>query len=133
MARSNRVPQTGARRGVLGEDDWEAAEEAYASFRGRSDDVATIPKNTGLREAQVARIKNHLMVKDDHILWEGVGKLDADPMIVNAWNRMLSGKATATDLQLMVHEYLESRMEGIFKATVDAAHKAVSKRHPSGL
>jgi len=131
--RIRRSGKTGARFAELADDDWDAAEAAYDLFRRNTDDIDAISTNTGMPRFQVERVKYHIMIKSDHVLWEGVGRLDADPLIVNSWNRMLSGDVTPNDLQLMKHEYLESRMEGMFGTTLEEAHRAVSRRHPSGL
>jgi len=124
--------QTGARSGELGPHDWDAAESVYDAIRTQ-DDIAVIAQNSGMPEFMVDRVKNHLFFKDDHIKWEGLGRMDADPLIANAWNRLTVGTNTQLDLQLMRHEYLESRFESLFKTDLETAHRRVSSRNPSGL
>ena len=62
-----------------------------------------------------------------HQLDESVARFDADPMISNAWKRLESGTHLPKDLQLLDHEYFESRFEGIFKTNYRTAHEAANR------
>ena len=44
-----------------------------------------------------------------------VRRFDADPLIVNAWQRLREGRHTPKDVQLLEHEIFEARFEGIFQ------------------
>lgn len=47
-----------------------------------------------------------------------------DIEIADAWQRLQAGKFHRQDLDLLSHEYYESRFEGIFKTDYDTAHAA---------
>jgi hypothetical protein len=115
-------------------EGWEEAEKAYKAIRNSSDDdVINISRNTGIREAVIKRVKEHLFRKA-HILDAGISGFDADPATVNAWRRMEEGTYTPKDLQLLEHEYFESRFEGIFKTDYRSAHDAANRScRPSAL
>jgi RHS repeat-associated protein len=126
-----RLASTGARE--LAGSDFEAAEIIYEAIRQSTDDIAAIAKNTGMKQSQIARIKDHIFNKS-HILDDGVRRFDADPEIVNAWKRLENGSHTQKDIQLLKHELFESRFEGIFKTDYRKAHGAANRSgRPSGL
>ncbi len=117
--------QTGARQ-VLDPNTvkgWDAAEGAYDAIRGDATDVSAIAKNTGMSEARIARIKEHVFIKE-HALDSGVRRFDADPDIVNSWNRLKTGDWVESDLDLLQHERFESKFEAIFKTDYRTAHDA---------
>ena len=119
--------------GTIDPYDFEAAERAYESIRQMSDDVAAIARHTGISEARIARIKPYIF-SSLHQLDDGVRRFDADPLIVNAWQRLRGGRHTLQDVQLLEHEFFESRFEGIFKTTYRIAHAATNRSgRPSGL
>ena len=111
--------------------DWSAAERAYDTIR-KSDDMAAISANSGMRAFQISRIKGHVF-NNTHILDDGVRRFDADPAIVNSWNRLKSGNATERDLQFLRHEYFESKFEGIFKTNYRTAHDAALRSGRPGF
>ncbi len=125
--------QSGGRIRELTPHQWDEAESAYKLIRAMKDDALIISKNANMPEFIIQRIKNHIFYKNNHILDRGIGKLDADPLISNAWNRLLKGTHTDFDLQLLRHEYLESKFESIYQTTNRVAHEIVSTRNPSGL
>lgn len=129
----NRQPQHDVDIGTIDPYDFEAAERVYESIRVMGDDVAAIAQHTGISEARLARIKRHIFY-DFHQLDDGVRRFDADPLIVNAWQRLREGRQTLQDVQLLKHEIFEARFEGIFHTTYRIAHES-SKRsgRPSGL
>jgi hypothetical protein len=104
----------------------EKAEEYYERTRSRRDDVAQIAKHVGWREARVQRIKEHVFQKS-HRLDDGVRRFDADPEIANAWDRMIAGDHVSSDIDLMKHEYFESRFESLFMSEYRVAHNAAIK------
>jgi hypothetical protein len=114
--------ESGARR-VLDPTGWEAAEEAYNGIRASTFDVARISENSGMTEAQVSRIKEHVFFRE-HELDSGLRRFDADPEIVNAWDRLTAGDHVPSDLDLLRHEVFESRFESIFKTNYRQAHGA---------
>ena len=117
----------------LGPYDFAAAAHAYEVIRQTHDDVAAIARHTGMRESWSARIKAHLFSRT-HRLDDGVRRFDADPLIVNAWQRLWEGVHTPRDRQLLNHELFESRFEGIFRTNYRTAHEATNRSgRPSGL
>ena len=122
---------SGARE--LSRFDWTGAERAYELIRSSDSDVAAIAKNTGISEARVARIKDHVFNRT-HQLDDGVRRFDADPEIANAWRRMENGSHTSKDIDLMNHELFESKFEGIHKTDYRTAHDAANRSgRKSGL
>ncbi len=113
-------------------ESWDAAEEVYSVLRHTTDDIDDIARNSTLPRNVVERVKNHIFHKE-HLLDDGVRRFDADPEIVNAWQRLREGVPTERDLQLFKHEHAESLFEQFFGGTYRRAHEAVSARWPSGL
>lgn len=74
-------------------------------------------------EARIARIKEHVFIKE-HALDSGVRRFDADPDIVNSWNRLKTGDFVKSDVDLLQHEHFESKFEAIFKTDYRTAHDA---------
>ncbi|CDL86673.1 hypothetical protein XCR1_4300022 [Xenorhabdus cabanillasii JM26] len=119
------LKQTGGRQ-VLDPDSlagWEKAPKFYDKIRADPTDIPTIATNTGWKESHIARIKDHVFFKE-HQLRDGIGRFDADPEIVNSWERLKRGDHVKSDFDLLRHEYFESRFEGIFRTDYDTAHKA---------
>ncbi|WXG18762.1 hypothetical protein WDV75_03790 [Xenorhabdus griffiniae] len=117
------IKETGARR-VLDPDSvtgWEKAEKYYDKIRADPSDISAIARNTGWKESQIARIKNHVFFKE-HQLDRGIGRFDADPGMVNAWSRLTKGDHIPSDINLLKHEYFESKFEGIFRTNYRTAH-----------
>ena len=113
--------------------DFDAAAYVYEVIRRTHDDVAAIARHTGMRESWITRIKAHLFYRT-HSLDDGFRRFDADPLIVNAWQRLREGTHTLKDVQLLKHELFESRFEGIFRTNYRTAHEATNRSgRPSGL
>ena len=73
---------------------------------------------------KIQRIKSHLFY-DDHILRDGsIRPFDPNSEIAAAWDRLYRGDFVKNDIQLLEHEYFESRFERLFKTDYDTAHKA---------
>lgn len=125
VATNTGLKQTGARQ-LLNPNSlrsWDLADDAYASIRSNSADVAKVAENTGWSESRVARIKEHVFF-NEHQLDSGFRRFDADPDIVNAWSRLTTGDHVAGDINLLRHEIFESKFEGIFKTDYRTAHEA---------
>ena len=122
---------TGARE--LSAYDFDGAEKVYNQIRATKTDVADIAKNTGISQSKIARIKDHLF-NQKHILDDGLRSFDADPDIANAWGRLEKGNFTSKDLQLLEHEYFESRFEKLFQTNYRTSHDAANRSgRKSGL
>ena len=131
----NTIGQTGA-RSLSVEEMWRqeaAALRSYDDIRASTTDVQSIVGNTGLKDFQVERVKNHLFYDDTHQLRASVGRFDPDFEIGQAWQRMESGQHLPQDIQLFKHEYFESRFEKIFKTDYGTAHNKTQLRYPSPL
>ena len=102
---------------------YDLAEDAYVAIRADSADIAAISKNTGFAESRVARVKDHVFFKQ-HELDSGFKRFDADPDMVNSWNRLTKGDLVKSDIDLLRHEIFESKFEGIFKTNYRQAHDA---------
>ncbi len=102
------------------------AELIYEKIRLNTSDIKSIAQNTGLSEIKIERIKNHLFFKE-HQLNFVKGRFDADPLIVESWSRLESGKFTNHDIQLLNHELFESKFEGIFKTDYITSHNAANR------
>ena len=110
----------------LGPYDFDAAAHAYEVIRQTPGDVVAIARHTSIREAWIARIKEHLFYRT-HRLDDGVRRFDADPLIVNAWQRLQEGTHTPKDVQLLEHELFEAKFEGIFQTDYRVAHEATNR------
>ncbi|WP_426575353.1 hypothetical protein ACP179_01090 (plasmid) [Xenorhabdus stockiae] len=121
------VKQTGARQ-VLNPDSvigWEKAEKFYDKIRADHTDISTIVKNTGWKEFIIARIKDHVFFREHELGYgKGKGLFDADPEMVNAWERLKKGDFVKSDIELLRHEYFESRFERIFSTDYITSHNA---------
>ncbi|EMM4086337.1 hypothetical protein WAC87_004395, partial [Shigella flexneri] len=117
--------ETGGRQ-VLDPDSlsgWEKAESMYDLIRLDPNDISLIAKNTGWKESAIARVKDHLFFKN-HMLDKGLSRFDADPAIVNAWDRLKTGDYMPSDIDLLRHEQFESKFEGIFGTDYRVSHDA---------
>ncbi len=125
---TSKIKQTGGRQ-VLDPESlagWEKAELFYNKIRTDPTDICSNSKNTGWKESHVARVKDHVFFKK-HQLDDRFGKFDADPSMVNEWERLKKGDYVKSDIDLLRHEYFESRFEGIFSTIYRTAHEAAVK------
>jgi hypothetical protein len=117
--------QSGGKSDIFDPDEYlrnlDKADEMYDTFRSSTTDVASITRNTGMKDSRVQRIKEHLFIKE-HIKDHGVGRFDADYDIAQAWERLQKGTYNQSDIDLLNHELFESRFEGIFKTNYRTAH-----------
>jgi len=94
-----------------------SADEAYEAIRADSEDVATIARNTGIKPANIRKVKDHLFHQEhllDRYIDLGVPtemrRFDSDLSIANAWKRLKQGTHTQADLQLLRHEAAEAHL-----------------------
>ena len=64
------------------------------------------------------------MIQGQDQLDSGVRRFDADPEIVNAWDRLATGGGVQSDLDLLQHERFEAKFEAIYKTNYRTAHDA---------
>lgn len=69
----------------------------------------------------ISRIKDHVF-SNEHILDAGVKRFDADPEIADAWYRLTNGTYNQNDIDLLNHEYFESKFESFYKTDYRTAH-----------
>lgn len=71
-------------------------------------DCARIAANTGFREQDIRRIKNHVFY-EKHLLDDGLSRFDPDYEMAQSWQRLIEGKnIESRDIILLNHEFLES-------------------------
>ena len=80
----------------------------YENIRIDTTDISKIAQNTGMPEWKISRIKDHVF-SNEHILDAGVKRFDADPEIADAWYRLTNGTYNQNDIDLLNHEYFESK------------------------
>lgn len=98
----------------------------YQEIRALTDDVQKIAQNVNMSTHKIQRIKNHLFY-DEHILRDGIRRFDPNSDIAAAWDRLYKGDFVKNDIQLLEHEYFESKFERLFKTDYDTAHEATQK------
>ena len=104
------------------------ADKKYEAIRSCGDDVSKIANNTGWSPEKIARIKDHSFYKE-HILKNGISRFGADHEIAAAWDRLYHGDFIQNDIQLLEHEFFESRFESLYKTDYDTAHEAAIKNN----
>ena len=85
----------------------------YENIRIDTTDISKIAQNTGMPEWKISRIKDHVF-SNEHILDAGVKRFDADPEIADAWYRLTNGTYNQNDIDLLNHEYFESKFESFY-------------------
>lgn len=99
----------------------ETIDMEYENIRIDTTDISKIAQNTGMPEWKISRIKDHVF-SNEHILDAGVKRLDADPEIADAWYRLTNGTYNQNDIDLLNHEYFESKFESFYKTDYRTAH-----------
>ena len=94
----------------------------YESIHADKTDILKIVQNTGMSEWKIRRIKEHVFF-NEHILDAGVKRFDADPEIADAWYRLTNEDHTQNDIDLLNHEYFESKFESFYRTDYGVAHK----------
>lgn len=95
----------------------EAFEEAkveYERIRNDINDVKSISTNIDAEIEEVIRVKEHVFF-DSHTKKYGdgrieYGRLDEDPEIVNAWDRLSQNNHVSSDMDFFRHESYESNL-----------------------
>ncbi len=99
----------------------ETIDMEYENIRIDTTDISKIAQNTGMPEWKISRIKKHVF-SNEHILDSGVKRFDADPEIADAWYRLKNGTYNLNDINLLNHEYFESKFESSYKTDYRTAH-----------
>ena len=106
----------GALAGALNPESEEAEEHAfryYALVRKMKTDCKRIAANTGFREKDIRRVKNHIFYKE-HELYDGITARfhPSYQMAQQSWQRLIDGRNIQNrDIILLNHEFLESVLE----------------------
>ena len=99
----------------------ETIDMEYENIRIDTTDISKIAQNTGMPEWKISRIKDHVF-SNEHILDAGVKRFDADSEIADAWYRLTNGTYNQNDIDLLNHEYFESKFESFYKTDYRTAH-----------
>jgi uncharacterized protein YukE len=118
------------RNGIDFEVQW--ADQAYDSIRS-ADDIgaaATTASRYGFSEDDVRLVKDHVFF-DEHLKdmygEAEVGRFDANPRIVEAWQRIVDGNPHPADLDWLAHERYEAKfMADTGSPSYDRAHSATN-------
>ena len=106
---------TGVSAGALNPQSREALEHAiryYGLVRSMKTDCKRIAANTGFREEDIQRIKNHVFY-EEHELDDGLRRFDADYEMSQSWQRLIDGREIENrDIILLQHEFIESIFMG---------------------
>lgn len=105
------------------------AQTLYESIRNSNTDIQKISQNTTIPLELVEAIKKHVFF-EDHILRNGIiKKFDTDIDIADAWERLLNGNFTQSDLLFLQHEFAESLIMQGKIINYDIAHQFVDIRY----
>ena len=114
------------------------ADKAYQRIRANATDVASISKHTGMKMANVQKVKEHLFFTMhwlDRYVALGVpavmARFDSDIYIAQAWDRLALGRHTSKDLQLLRHEAAEAWYMRKIARSYSVAHNAAERRFPA--
>ncbi|HKQ39176.1 MAG TPA: hypothetical protein VJ063_13955 [Verrucomicrobiae bacterium] len=128
---AKKLAQTGA-GGFAG-----SADEMYNAIRASATDIDAIAANTGFKPSNIQKVKEHLFLNEhtlDRFVRQGeparVGRFESDISIAEAWNRLVNGRHTAADVQLLRHETAEAWFMRRHGPSYDAAHTAADRRYP---
>src|SRR5436190_23251059 len=93
-------------------------------FANSNTDVVSISKNTGIPEYRIQRVKEHLFFNEHTLSGGKVGRFDPYIEIADSWERLRAGSFVQQDLDLLNHEYFESRFEALYRTDYTTAHNA---------
>lgn len=105
----------------------EESEIEYERIRNDTTDINKIATTLKKSEQIVGRVKNHVFFDEHEIHYHDNsvrhGRLDPDPEIVNAWDRLASDLCIHSDYEFFAHEEHESLIEKRDGLTYNEAHK----------
>jgi hypothetical protein len=114
-----------------------SADELYDAIRASSSDVTKISSNTGIKAANIQKVKDHVFL-DQHLLDRYVDygvpsemrRFDSSLSQGDAWLRLESGTHTPKDIEWLKHETAERWFEKKHDSGYSKAHNAAEKRWP---
>ncbi|ELC6398835.1 hypothetical protein N3Z97_12540 [Enterobacter hormaechei] len=105
----------------------ERSEIEYERIRNDTTDINKIADTLSSPENVVERVKNHIFFDEHEIVYQDNsirhGRLDPDPEIVNAWDRLACNSCISSDYEFFMHEEYESLIEKRDGLTYNEAHK----------
>ncbi|HFQ8575127.1 MULTISPECIES: hypothetical protein [Klebsiella pneumoniae complex] len=105
---------------------YDLAEIEYERIRNDYSDIEKISNNLDKDSDVVERVKNHIFFNEHEIHYQDssvrFGRLDADPAIVNAWDRIVCDNCIDTDYHFFAHEEYESLIAQNDGVTYNEAH-----------
>ena len=105
------------------------AKQFYLARVKNNDDVQLISFNSGFSANEISAIKEHIMVSE-HLFKDGsVRRFDPDIDQALAWQRLMEGNATETDVLLLRHELEELRYLQKHKCDYETAHAYANRRY----
>lgn len=107
------------------------AEMYYETVRNsqKTDIVRTISKNTGMSEAAVSKVYDHVFI-NEHELYDGCRRFDPDYDMAESFRRLREGKDIQNhDLILLKHEHLEYNLMKKFNLSYDEAHSLAESKY----
>ena len=105
------------------------AKQFYLARVKNNDDVQLISSNSGFSANEISAIKEHIMVSE-HLFKDGsVRRFDPDIDQALAWQRLMEGNATETDVLLLHHELEELRYLQKHKCDYETAHAYANRRY----
>lgn len=103
---------TGISAGALDPNSQQAEEHAvryYGLVRSMKTDCKRIAANTGFREKDIQRVKNHIFYEEHNFGDGDFGRFDESYEIARSWQRLIDGREIEErDIVLLNHEFLES-------------------------
>lgn len=91
---------------------YDLAEVEYERIRNDYSDIEKISNTLDKDSDVVERVKKHIFFNEHEIHYQDnsvrFGRLDADPAIVNAWDRIACNNCIDTDYHFFAHEEHES-------------------------
>ena len=114
---------------------WAKSEIEYDHIRSLKGDVAKIVQNTSLPEEVITKVKQHVFYDTHELIIDiknntpvtGIKQFDANHNISAAWNRLIEGNFTSSDILLLEHEYAEAMLMNELKMPYSDAHVIANK------
>lgn len=125
------IISSGAVSGAKKTSGWQDrhGERMYEEIRHRSTDVKRISECTPFKEKAVEEIKQHMFFKEHRFSNGTIRRFDPDFDQAQAWDRLTKGKGTATDIEMLKHEYVELTQMRIHGYDYETAHDIANSKH----
>ncbi len=125
------IISSGAVSGAKKTSGWQDrhGERMYEEIRHRSTDVKRISECTPFKEKAVEEIKQHMFFNEHRFSNGTIRRFDPDFDQAQAWDRLTKGKGTATDIEMLKHEYVELTQMRIHGYDYETAHDIANSKH----